>query len=129
VSRSAKATLGHVREDHDITGSPYEQTRAIIARHLCEWIAGHSAPLAHMLIDADEIMEELAEAGIQFVDRALFDDAVSVGLAGPSPETVAAYERLAARLMGGADVGRTEGEDVRTRIRPSAQESPSSSSS
>lgn len=56
----------HDKSAHVITGSPYEQMCRIMARHLCGWISGHSAPVEHFVADADLIMREAHEHGVRF---------------------------------------------------------------
>jgi len=56
----------HDAVDHQISGSPYEQMRAVMARHLCGWIGGHGAPLDHFLVDADMILAEAHAQGLRF---------------------------------------------------------------
>jgi hypothetical protein len=56
----------HTDQDHIIEGSPYGRARAVLARHLCGWISGHSAPLDHFNIDAENILEEMHIQGIRF---------------------------------------------------------------
>ena len=50
---------------HIIAGSPHEQLRRIMARHLCGWISGHGAPIDHFLADADLILREAHEYGLR----------------------------------------------------------------
>jgi hypothetical protein len=61
--------VSHENSDHEIFGSPDEQMRAIMARHLCGWISGHGAPLDHFVVDAEMIMEEARKGGIRFQQR------------------------------------------------------------
>lgn len=56
----------HEKEDHVVSGSPHDQMRAIMARHLCGWISGHGGPIDHFLVDADLIMEEAHDHGIRY---------------------------------------------------------------
>jgi len=57
--------MDHVRDDHIIEGSPDEQLRCILARHLCGWLTGHSAPTDHFLTDADVILAEVHAHGLR----------------------------------------------------------------
>ena len=57
----------HARGDHVINGSPYDQMKGILARHLCGWITCHSfGPVDHFLEDADMILNEAHDHGIRF---------------------------------------------------------------
>jgi hypothetical protein len=56
----------HLRDDHEIHGAAIDQMRGLLARHLCGWITGHNAPLAHFLVDADLILNEADSIGIRF---------------------------------------------------------------
>jgi hypothetical protein len=56
----------HSAADHEISGSPYERMRRVLARHLCGWIVGHNAPHDQFLHDADIILRDAHEAGIRF---------------------------------------------------------------
>lgn len=58
--------MSHERSDHEVSGSPHEVMRRILARHLCGWISGHEAPVDHFLVDADMIMREAHEHGVRF---------------------------------------------------------------
>lgn len=56
----------HTNDAHEICGSPREQMRRVLARHLCAWITGHTDPVEHFLSDADLIMRDADDAGIGF---------------------------------------------------------------
>lgn len=56
----------HEASAHTIEGSPHEQMRRVLARHLCGWISGHGAPVDHFLGDADLILRDAHEQGIRF---------------------------------------------------------------
>lgn len=58
--------MNHEKEDHIIRGSPHEQARRVLARHLCDWMTGHSAPVDRFLVSADRILEDMHEQGIRF---------------------------------------------------------------
>lgn len=58
--------MDHTQADHEVSGSPYEQMRRILARHLCGWISGHGAPLDNFLVDADMILGEAHAHGVRF---------------------------------------------------------------
>lgn len=55
----------HNRDDHAISGSPHEQMRGILARHLCGWITGHAGPVNHFIADADMILEDAHQHGLR----------------------------------------------------------------
>ena len=62
----------HTYGDHVISGSPYDQMKGILARHLCGWITGHHGPADnadnanHFLEDAEMILNEAHDHGIRF---------------------------------------------------------------
>lgn len=57
----------HGEKDHSVDSKiPYERAKQVLARHLCGWVTGHHAPLDHMLIDANVILEEMHESGVRF---------------------------------------------------------------
>lgn len=58
-------SVDHEASAHDVAGSPHEQMRGIMARHLCGWISGHSAPVDHFLADADLILAEAYDNGLR----------------------------------------------------------------
>lgn len=55
----------HKREDHVIGGGPEDQARAVIARHLCGWITGHTGPVDHFIADAEMILHDLRVQGLR----------------------------------------------------------------
>lgn len=56
---------GHKPADHPVGGSPHDVMTQIVARHLCGWLSGHSAPPGHFLPDAALIMREAHEHAVR----------------------------------------------------------------
>lgn len=59
----------HGKIDHIIEGTARDMAKAVLARHLCGWITGHSAPLEHFLIDANLIIEDMDAYGLEVIRR------------------------------------------------------------
>lgn len=66
----------HDPSGHPIAGSPHEQMRALLARHLCGWLSGHTAPDGHFLVGADLLLNEAHLHGIRFHFAGVTESAV-----------------------------------------------------